>query len=356
MSVRHRAIRSGSRRLRAAVPVLMVMSLASLSGAQLASADPPPTARTMTAGEARASGSAAEVQRHPKGAGEILELRLPAASSAAAAVSGALGANERSRREAERFLGAAPTGGVAIADGIGDPQAGIAITSADGSVVHTALSGVAGAAFAADGAWLAAVDAAGRLWRIDAHSGAATQLAAGPYTGSVQFTRSGELLLVDAASSDSIFPSVVVRFNPETRSTSMVDREEGFVFSATELADASIAVTVHVFGGGVAVRRVMGATSELLARLDSKAIDPSISADGSRVAYSAGGAVFVHDTASGANLGIGRGELPRMAADGSSVLVLRDGTTTLVASDGSELERFATATVGWGSCGGGCRP
>jgi hypothetical protein len=352
MSVTHRTIRGGRTRLRAVVPVLIVMALASLSGAQLANADLPPTARSMTAEQAHASGSAVAVRRHAAKAGEILELQLPPANAATSA----LAANERSRRDAARLLGSARNGAVAVADGIGDPHAGITVTSADGSVAHTALSGVAGAAFAADGSWLAAVDAVGRLWRIESKTGAATQLAAGPYAGSVHFTRTGELLLVDAASGDSIFSSVVVRFSPATRKAIVVDREQGFVFSATELADASIAVTFHVFGGGIAVRRMTGHSSELLARLDPNAIDPSLSADGSRIAFSVSGSVFLHEVMSGSTRGLGHGEMPRISPNGESVLVLRDGKTSLLSADGGELERFATATVGWGSCEGGCRP
>jgi hypothetical protein len=353
MSDRHRTTRGGRTRLRAAVPVLVAMLLASLSGAQIASAEPPPIARSMTADEALAAGSAVGVRRHAEKSGQILELQLSATS---ATDSAALPANERARREAARFLGSASDGAVATADGVGDPRAGIAVTSADGSQAHTALSGVAGAAFAADGSWLAAVDAVGRLWRIEARTGAATQLAAGPYTGSVNFTRSGDLLLVEAASIDSIFPSVVVRLSPSTGRAAVVDREEGFVFSATELADASVAVTAHVFGHGVAVYRVSKGQSELTASLDPNAIDASLSADGSRIAYSAGGTVYLHDVATGSTHGIGPGEMPRIARDGSALLVLRDGKTTLLAPDGSDLDRFGTATVGWASCGEGCQP
>src|SRR4029077_1755301 len=245
-------------------------------------------------------------------------------------------ANERARREAARFLGSAPNGAVAIADGIGDPHAGIAVISADGSQAHTALSGVAGAAFAVDGSWLADVDALGRLWRIEARTGSATQLSPGPFTGSVEFTRTGDLLLVEAASNDSIFPSLVVRFGPAPRRSTIVDKEDGFVFSAIELADASIAITAHMFGGGVAVRRITAGSSELMTSLDPNATEPSLSSDGSRIAYSAGGAVYLHDMASGSTRGIGRGEMPRVANDGSSLLVLRDGRATLLAADGAE--------------------
>jgi hypothetical protein len=354
MSVRHRTTRSGRTRLRAVVPVLIVMSLASLGGAQLVSAEPPPTARTMTADEARASGSAIGVRRHAERSGEILELQMPAAIVGTSVLP--LPASERARRDAARFLDTASNGAVAVAEGIGDPHAGIMVTAPDGSQADTALSGVAGAAFSVDGSWLAAVDAAGRLWHIEARTGSATRLAAGPYTGSVHFTRSGDLLLVEAASSDSIFPSVVIRFSPATRKATVLDTEDGFVFSAVELADSSVAVTAHVFGGGVAVRRVTEGSAELLASLDPNAIDPSLSADGGRIGYSVGGAVYLHDVAGGSTRGLGRGEMPRIAADGGSLLVRRDGRTTLLAPDGGELDRFATAAVGWASCGEECRP
>jgi hypothetical protein len=354
VSVRHRTTRGGRTRLRAAVPVLIVMTLASLTGAQLVSADPPPTARTMTADEARASGSEVSVTRHAERGGQVLELALPSASAGTAAA--ALPVTERARREAARFLSASPNGAIATADAVGDPEAGLAVTLADGSQAHTALAGVAGAAFAPDGSWLAAVDGPGRLWRVDPQTGSATQIAAGPFTGSVSFLRTGELLLVKAASIDSIFPSVVVRFDVATRRAAAVDTEDGFVFSATQLADGSVAVVAHVFGGGVAVRRVAAGSSELAASLNPDAIDASLSADGSRIAFSAAGATYLLDVASGTTRGIGRGEMPRLAADGSSVLVLRDGGSILLGADGTELDRFATATVGWVICGEGCRP
>ena len=352
MSVRHRPARGGRTRFRAAVPILIVMTLASLSGAQIASADPPPAATVKSGAQARASGSAVGVLRHVERGGELLELQLPAARID----SSRLPSSEQARRAYGRYLDSAPSGALAVADGVGDPEAGLVIAFPDGSQVHTALAGVAGAAFAPDGSWLAAVDATGRLWRVEAASGVASLLAAGPYAGSVRFTRSGQLLMVEGASLDAPFPSVVVRFAPDTRRAVLVEREEGFVFSASELADASIAVTTHVFGGGVEVRRVKGGSSATLANLDPSAIDASLNDDGSRIAYAADGQVFLHDVARGSVQRLGRGELPRLARDGSSLLVLRDGQTLLLAPDGTELDRFGSSTVGWANCGGRCQP
>ena len=352
MSVRHRSANGGRTRVRAAVPVLIIMSLASLSGAQIAHADPPPPAQTMTAAQARGSGSAVGVTKHSEQGGQVLELQLPPPRISAVGLS----AGEQGRRATARYLDGASNGAVAIADGIGDPEAGLLIRFPDGSQSHTALAGVAGAAFAADGSWLAAVDGRGRLWGIEATTGTASQLTSGPYTGSISFTRAGELLLVEAASIEAPFSSVVVRFSPRSRRSVVVDHEEGFVFSASELTDASVAVTAHVFGGGVEVRRMTGGPSERLASLDPRAIDASLSDDGSRIAYSAGGTVYLHDVASGSTKRLGRGEMPRVAHDGGSLLVLRDGQTALLAADGRQLDQFATATVGWASCEEGCQP
>jgi hypothetical protein len=351
MSVRHRSA-GGRTRLRAAVPILIIMCIASLSGAQIANADPPPAATALTAVQARGSGSAVGVTRHAESGGVLLELRLPAPRI----VLDALPETEQGRRAASRFLDSAATGAVAIADGIGDPEAGILVSLPDGSQAHTALAGVAGAAFAPDGSWLAAVDAVGRLWRVDPQTGVASRLASGPYTGSIRFTRTGQLLLVEAASQDSPFPSVVVRFAPDARRAVPIDHVDGFIFSASELADASIAVTAHVFGGGVEVRRVTQGRTARLASLDPMAIDASLSDDGSRIAYAVAGAVYLHDVASGEARHLGPGEMPRMAHDGRSLIVLRDGQSILLAADGTELDRFPTATVGWASCAGRCRP
>ena len=352
MSVRHRSANGGRSRLRAAVPILIMVSLASLSGAQIAHADPPPPAQTMTAAQARGSGSAVGVIKHSERGGQVLELRLPLPRIS---ISG-LPASEQARRAAARYLDNASNGAVAVADSMGDPGAGLLISLPDGSQAHTALAGVTGAAFAADGSWLAAVDSRGRLWRIEAKTGAASQLAQGPFMGSIHFTRAGELLLVEAASTEAPFPSVVVRFSPATRRSVFVDHEDGFVFSASELSDASVAVTAHVFGGGVEVRRVTQGSSERLASLDSRAIDASLSDDGSRIAYSVAGTVLLHDVAKGSTDRLARGEMPRVAHDGGSLLVLRDGQTALLAADGTQLDQFSTAAVGWASCEGRCQP
>ena len=74
MSVRHRSAHGGRTRLRAAVPILIVMSLASLSGAQLTSAEPPPTATSITAEQARVAGSAIGIVHHAERGGELVEL------------------------------------------------------------------------------------------------------------------------------------------------------------------------------------------------------------------------------------------------------------------------------------------
>src|SRR5207302_5335413 len=99
MSVRHRSANGGRTRVRAAVPVLIVVSLASLSGAQIAHADPPPPAQTMTAAQARGSGSAVSVIKHSEPGGRVLELQVPLPRISAVG----LPTSEQGRRAAARY-------------------------------------------------------------------------------------------------------------------------------------------------------------------------------------------------------------------------------------------------------------
>src|SRR2546427_712711 len=80
------------------------------------------------------------------------------------------------------------------------PAGGLRIAHPDGSQVRTALPGVTGAAFAPDGAWLAAVDGRGRIWRVDSQSGSASRLADGPFAGAVTFEPGGTVVAIAVAS------------------------------------------------------------------------------------------------------------------------------------------------------------
>lgn len=341
-----------SPRTRAAALILVLVGLLSMGGPRFASAVPGPPARQLTRAEVVTAGAsiAAHVLREP--GGSILELTLPPTPS-----NTVLPGGEQARRVALRVLDTGPDGSIAIADAVGDPAAGLTIAHADRSQARSSLPGVGGAAFDPRGGWLAVTDLSGRLWRVEADSGRASRLGDGRYIGPAAFLPDGSLLLVAGSSVGAPYESRLVRFNPETAGEAPVYAGQGFVFSARPLADGSLAAVIHPFGGGVAVVRIGVDGPRPLAELAPDAIDVSVSADGSRIAYArAGDGIYLAGGAAGPGRRLGSGELPRIAEDGSSILVLRDGASVLLAPDGEERDRFASPTVAWLACPPGCRP
>ena len=338
-------------RSRAAALILVLVGLLSISGARFASAGPAPHGQQLTPADVVASGASIAARVRSEQGGKVVELVLPAAPP-----NPALPAGEQARRTALRLLATGPDGSTAIADAVGDPGAGLTIAHADGSQARTGVAGVSGAAFDPRGRWLAVTDLGGRLWRVEADSGRATRLADGPYIGAASFLPDGSLALVAGSSAGAPYESRLVRLNPETGSEASIYAGNGFVFSARPLADGSLAAVIHPFGEGVSVIRIDANGPRLLTELAPDAIDVSVSADGSRIAYArAGDGIYLAGGEAGAGRRLGTGDLPRIADDGSSILALRDGTAVLLLADGAERARFGSPIVAWLRCGEGCR-
>lgn len=333
--------------------MLALAGLGSISGAGLVSAVPAPPARQLSAAEVAASGASISILVHARPGNSVLEVRLSRAAS-----NPMVPTAEQQRRAALRLLATAADGSVAIADAVGDPGAGLTISHADGSQVRTALAGVSGAAFSPDRGWLAVTDASGRLWRVETDSGRATKVADGPFGAAVAFERNGSLLLVTGSSAGAPYESRLIRLNPETGGADSLYAAPGFVFSARQLADGSVAAVVHPFAGGVAVVRIGAAGTRLLADLDPTAIDASVSADGTRIAYAvAGDGIYLTSLVDApTRRRLGSGDLPRIAPDGSSVLAVQSGASVLLAPDGREIDRFTALTTAWTSCSEECQP
>lgn len=339
-------------RTRGAALILVLAGVLSIGGARLANAVPAPASQQLSPAAVVAIGASIAARLVPEPGGKVIELALPAVSPNAA-----LPADERARRIALRLLATGPDGSVAIADAVGDPGAGLTIAHPDGSQARSALAGVSGAAFHPHGGWLAVTDLSGRLWRVEADTGRATRLGDGHYLGRASFLPDGSLMLVAATSAGAPYDSHLVRLNPETGSAESVYAGQGFVFSARPLADGALAAVIHPFGGGVAVIRIEPAGPRLLAQLAPDAIDVSVSADGSHIAYArVGDGIYLAGGEAGSARRLGSGDLPRIAEDGSSILALRDGTSVLLSQDGAERARFGSPTVAWVPCGEGCRP
>jgi hypothetical protein len=326
----------------------MLAVLMSIGGAGLASAQPPPPAAVvLTADAAARAGLVIPLDVTPLMGDAVVQLGLAPAGAGSEAV----------RRTALRVLSAAPGGSaVAIADRIDDPVGGLTIAQADGSQVRTAFPGVAGAAFAPDGSWLAAVDGQGRVWRVDPKSGSASRLADGPFAGALAFARDGALLVIEVASVEAPYASRLVRIDPDGHVATVSTIDEPLVLSAQPLSDGSLAAVVHPLGGGIAVRRVTPRGSSLITDLGMSTADVAVSPDGGFVAYAlADDGVYLVDVARRVTHRLGEGAMPRFAPGAAALLLQSDRGSVVIDYDGQTIQTFASPATAWSTCVGGCQ-
>jgi hypothetical protein len=356
MSTRHRR---GSRRARTTLGVLLAALLAgSLGIVSSVAAQPPPAVTTLSPDDARQAGRAVSIIDIDVGGQRLVAVSAPVDPARSNdTVTDDPGDAERQRREAMRLLDVAADGTLAIADAIGDPHAGLAIAAPSGGQILVSMPGVAAAAFAPQGGWLAVVDGLGRLWRVDATSGSATPLADGPFGGAIGFGADGALLLVALPSVEAPYAGSLVRVDPESarvRAVAGGDRL-GLVLAAGGLADGSLAVVVHRPEDGTSLLRLADGAVSRIASLSPDAVDVSVSDDGTRAAYAlADGEAFLQQPGDTAPIALGAGALPRIAGDGRAVAILRDGQTVLVNDEGRELQRIASPLARWAGPAGRC--
>jgi hypothetical protein len=357
MSTRHR---SRPRRLRGAAGAALAVTLAgSLGLVSSVAAQPPPAVTMLSAEQARRTGRAISTATLTV-AGQRL-VTVSAAQNPGRSLSAGgddPGDPERIRRQAMRLLDVSDDGTLALADAIEEQDGGLSLADSSGAQLTVSLPGVAGARFAPAGGWLAVVDGTGRAWRVERETGTATSLADGPFAGILGFRRDGALLLVALPSVEAPFTASLVELDPGSGRVRTLDGADsvGLVLAAAELPDGAIGLVAHRPGEGVAyLRLAAGALSEM-AGLAPDAVDVSISADGSAVAYAlADGHAFLVRPEAHTAVDLGTGALPRVAGDGHAVAVVRDGQTAVVDEAGRELQRVAALLVAWepgGSCEG----
>jgi hypothetical protein len=315
---------------------------------------------TLSADAARRAGRAISAAVTDVGGQRLAAVSAPPGRDAAAPGGDDPGEAEQQRREAMRLLDADADGDVAIADAVADPNGGLTLVAASGEEQLVALPGVAGAAFAPTGGWLAVVDGMGRLWRVDRSTGTAASLADGPFAGAIGFDHDGALLMVALPSMEAPYTATLVTVDPDSGHVRAIHGGDslGLVLAASELADGALAVIAHRLGEGVSVLRLADGVATRMAALGTDAVDASISEDGTAVAFArADGEVFLVRPGRGDSTFLGAGALPRVSADGSAVAILRDGQTTVVDAHGQELQRVAGPLAAWlrpGSSCGGC--
>jgi hypothetical protein len=258
-------------------------------------------------------------------------------------------------------LAAAPDGGAVVVSRVDRGQVGpLTIALADGSQLDVALPGVRGAAFDPSGAWLAAVDLAGSLWRVEVQSGAATRLADGPFGSHPAVLADGRILVVRVSSADAPTWSAAVIVDAssgvETPVSSSANPGDQLVYQAEPLSDGTVALVRHRTGGGVAVVQILadGTEAPLADLTDASLV--AVSPDGQWLASAVGGQVRIARTGRGAGsheLGTGTGG--RFSPDSSLVLLIAADGTRVVDLHGNVLIQAGPSAC-WLGDGRGCRP
>jgi hypothetical protein len=265
-----------------------------------------------------------------------------------------------SRAKGSRPLAAAPDGltlAVSSADiGVIGP---LTLAREDGSQLEIALPGVRGAAFEPGGAWLAAVDLAGGLWRVETVSGAAVRLGDGPYGPEPSVLPDGRILVVRLSAVDAPLwaaAEFVDGSGAVVPLTGSVAADAQLVYEATPLAAGAVALVRHRVGGGVAIVRLdaQGAES-LLAEIDGAAA-VAVSIDGELLAWGASGTTWLANANAVTDaIAIGDGSAVRFSPDGSLLLVLGAESSAVVDRTGQRIDQAGPRAC-WVGGGRGCRP
>ncbi len=133
---------------------------------------------------------------------------------------GLVEAQSADRTPGPGILAASPDGLTVAFTPVGPGQIGpLGLAHADGTQIEVALPGVRGAAFAPSGGWLAVVDQAGSLWRVDRATGDAALVADGPFGSDVTVLPDGRILALRLSSVEA----------PYWAAAEIVDMERGGV-------------------------------------------------------------------------------------------------------------------------------
>ncbi len=256
---------------------------------------------------------------------------------------------------ANRLLALSADGSVAaVAIKVGPEPSTLILAHADGSQLQVRLGGLMAAGFSPDASWLAVIDGAGSLWRVDASSGQATRLADGPFLGSPVIDVAGSILALRVASVEAPFVSRLARLAPGGAAVTLLTDDQ-LVYGVQPLDDGSLAVIAHQPSGTVVVREDTSGPRRLLANLGRDAVNVAIAPNGSAIAWERAGEVFVQELPGGQPHSLARGARPRFGPDGQTVLIEVQSGTALLDLRARPIAMFASQ-MAFGACGDGCRP
>lgn len=260
-----------------------------------------------------------------------------------------------------RLLAVAPDGQAAAISSVDLGQVGpLTIARNDGSQLRVEVPGVSGAAFEPSGAWLAVVDLAGALWRVEAATGTAARVSDGPFGSEPSVLANGQILAIRLSSVDAPAWAAAVWVDPATgaeiRLTAGGGAESELVYRVAPLSDGSVALVRHQVGGGVeAVQLLADGTERSLATLPD-AIDAEVGPDAGFVTWAARGRVLMMPTGRSDRevIELGPGTSGRFSPDGSLILVRAGNRSVVVDRTGGKVADLGPSAC-WVGDGRGCR-
>jgi hypothetical protein len=259
------------------------------------------------------------------------------------------------------ILAASPDGATVAFSPVEPGQVGpLVIARPDGSQVAVALPGVRGAAFEPAGAWLAAVDLSGALWRVDPETGLAGRLLIGPYGADLIVLPDRRILAIRLSSVDAPAWSAVELVDSDSGqqmpAAPSLGGEDQLVYQATALSDGTLAVARHRSDGGLALVRVGLDGSETALGELASGTTVAFSPAGDALAWEMGGHIWLKSTEAGPPpIQIGAGSVARFSPDGTLVLVFRERSNDVVDLDGRRVTTVHPSAC-WVGGGQGCRP
>jgi hypothetical protein len=326
------------------LPVCLPATLLFVLLAAPATADPPARTRVLAPEDAQRAGLTTGVTRRQVGGQPLLEARLPPARSAQALVSDGL-----------RLLATSPGGDqVAIADQVGSMTASLTIQRPDGTVALREMPGVVAAQFTADGSALLAIDTRGALWRLATATAEGTIIAPGPFDGPITREPSGTLLLRRVSSVEAPFTAHLVRIDPASGEATRLGGDD-LVYSAHPLADGTIAIVAHPFGGATTVTQLTtDGASRRLAELGPAAVAVDVAVDAGIAFEVTGDGVYLLEPGGAKAHRLGSGRAPAFSPNGKELLVRRGGGAAVVDLAGSVLAQIDGSNAAWIDCGERC--
>jgi len=266
--------------------------------------------------------------------------------------------------DARRLLASSPDGLSAAFTADWDASGPISLVRVGGKTTVLDLAGSANggpgaAAFAPDGTWVAVVDGAGRLWRVDLATDAATKLAT-PGNGLVfgvwlRFNGPDELIVNLVRSSTVPLPMFVASVDLNKMSVQFLT-DDGWDWGGWPQSDGSLVYSSVLPDGGALQleRRAADGSVEAWANLGIvQWLD--VNSSGFAAFSNADGNAFLR-TPEGKLINLGQGAVPRFSPDGSHIAVAIGGGTSVRSFDlaGALSAEVLGAYASWVPCNGPC--